>query len=58
MLFLTPFDLFYRAATERVLLREATSQEKPRNSMNVLIQVESNTEMCLDQSLETKRRPC
>ena len=40
------------------MIREVASHEKPRNSMNALVQAELCTEMCSDQSLETNRRSC
>jgi hypothetical protein len=38
------------------VMHEAASQEKLMNGMNALVQVESDTEMYSDQSLETNRR--
>jgi len=40
------------------MMHEVASQEKPKNSMYALVQVESDTEMCSDQSLEASRRSC
>jgi len=40
------------------MIHKAASQEKLRNSMNELVQVELDTEMCSDQSLEANRRSC